>query len=147
MKVAQSVSQSVSQSVVGPGAIVKPEIYRDVVADLRRRGAQYFGAANELERLAGLDDRSTLQPAGLPVVVPRAMAKRMKTLKARLTGSSGTSALVLAVMRGGADTLAAIAKGCKVKPGTARAALLALEDAGRVNRQGKSRATRYLVTK
>jgi hypothetical protein len=88
-----------------------------------------------------------LPPATSPTRRQKHLAKRAKTLKARLTGSSGTSALVLAAIKGGADTLAAIAKDCRVKPGQARTAILALEDAGRVSRHGKGRATRYVVAK
>lgn len=137
----------VSQSSFLPGAAVKPEAYRDVVLDLRQRGEQYLAAASDLERLAGLSEVIDAVRTDLPAMRPtRLLEKRAQKLKARLTGSSGTSALVLAAMRGGADTLAAIAKDCKVKPSQARTALLALEDAGRVKRQGKSRATTYRLT-
>ena len=88
-----------------------------------------------------------LPPAPETRTRQKRLAKRAATLKARLTGSSGTSALVLGAIKGGSDTLAAIAKDCQVKPGQARTAILALEDAGRVKRLGKGRATRYVVAK
>lgn len=59
--------------------------------------------------------------------------------------SGGTEALVLSVIREGADTLAAITKAAKVKPYAAKTAVLALEQFGKVRREGKGSKTRYLV--
>jgi uncharacterized protein YutE (UPF0331/DUF86 family) len=141
MKPNQSANQSPSS------APAHPDAYRDVIADLRRRGEQHNAAADDLERLAGLNAPPVTRPFKFrPSGRAKTLAKRVAKLKSRLTGSSGTSALVLTAMKAGADTLAAIAKDCKVKPSTARTALLALEDAGRVKRQCKSRATRYQLT-
>ena len=61
--------------------------------------------------------------------------------------SGGTEAVVLAVMREGADTLAEITKAAKVKPNAARTAVLALEQFGKVTREGKGSKTRYRVAK
>lgn len=60
--------------------------------------------------------------------------------------AKGTDAIVLSVMRDGANTLAGITKAAKVKPNTARVAVLALEAAGKVKREGKGSKTRYLVS-
>lgn len=103
------------------------------------------GARTDLPTLTATRVVPALPPS--TVATPRRqkrLAKRAATLKARLTGSSGTSALVLGAVTRGADTLAAIAEDCRVKPGQARTAILALEDAGRVQREGKGRATRYV---
>jgi len=59
---------------------------------------------------------------------------------------NGTHAIVLAVVKDGSDTITAIAKAAKVKPATARAAVVSLERAGKVHREGRSRSTRYVAT-
>lgn len=61
--------------------------------------------------------------------------------------SGGTEAVVLSVMREGADTLAEITKAAKVKPNAARTAVLALEQFGKVTCEGKGSKTRYRVAK
>lgn len=57
--------------------------------------------------------------------------------------ANGTHALILDVVRDGADKISLIAKAAKVKESTARAAVLQLEQAGRVKREGKGSLTRY----
>ncbi len=57
--------------------------------------------------------------------------------------SGGTEAVVLEVMREGADTLSAITKAAKVNPNAARTAVLALEQFGKVKREGQGSKTRY----
>lgn len=59
--------------------------------------------------------------------------------------TGGTESLVLSVMREGHDTLAAITKAAKVRPWAAKAAVLALEQFGKVKREGKGSKTRYRV--
>lgn len=73
----------------------------------------------------------------------RFLTPTSRTSTRRQGKTTGTESIVLAVMRDGADTLAAITKAAKVKPNTARSAVLALEHAGKVQREGKGSLTRY----
>ena len=120
-----------------------------IIAEIDRRITAYQRVRESLLDLMAAHGRVAppVEPMSPITSKPaRQLGKRAAKLKARLTGSSGSGALVLGAIKSGADTLAAIAKDCQVKPGTARTALLALEDAGRVTREGKSRATRYRLT-
>lgn len=122
------------------------------IGHLGHAAALLDGARADIPTVTATRVVVTALPPAPAVVEPsprrqKRLAKRAKTLKARLTGTSGSSRLVLSVVKGGADTLAQIATDAKLKPSTARAALLALEEAGRVTRTGKSRATRYVVAK
>lgn len=71
----------------------------------------------------------------------RVPERRGKAVKA----SSGTGAVVLSAIRDGCHTVKAIAVGAKLKEFAARSAILALEKAKKVKREGKGSLTRYVA--
>jgi hypothetical protein len=100
--------------------------YQNLVSDLRGRAAKLIEAANLIESALG-----GRRPEPLRVV------KGGKT--------NGTAAVVLAAIKDGHDKIPAIAKDAKIRESTARAAIITLESAGKVKRDGKGRSTRYLA--
>ena len=66
---------------------------------------------------------------------------------ARAGHLGGTAKVIFEVIKGGADTMPAIVKAAKVADSAARMAARELEATGHIVREGKSRATRYLVAK
>jgi hypothetical protein len=116
--------------------------YAAVIADLRRRAGVLTATADELARVTGMREPSVPLPFRL---AKGANGKRIAKLTDKLSGKSGTSKLVLGAIADGADTIAAIADVVKIKLSSARSAVLALEEAGRVHREGQSRKTRYRI--
>lgn len=51
----------------------------------------------------------------------------------------------MGVVRDGSDKIALVAKVAKIKESTAREAILRLETAGSITREGKGRSTRYIA--
>lgn len=118
--------------------------YREVVDDLRQRGDRFHNAANEIERLFGPTDAS---PAPTRRLRRLNFGKRAKRLHAQLTGTSGTGAIVLGLLKDGARSLSELTEEAKVSPSSCRTAVLALEQAGRITRDGNGRSTKYRLTK
>lgn len=92
---------------------------------------------------AKLVDAANLVDAALGVIaVPALPAVTAAPRKVRTTG---TNALVLAAIKDGHDKIDAIARDVKVSPFIARNAVKALEQVGKVRKEGAGRTTRYVV--
>lgn len=91
--------------------------------------------AAALDGLRFVSDGSPAAPLALSTTIKA--AKRFR--------SSGSTEVVLASVRDGHNKLAAIAKDAKLEESAARTAVLALEQAGKVRREGKGSLTRYVA--
>lgn len=100
--------------------------YQQIATEFRERAADLIAAAEAIDRL-------TVRPS-----------KRGRPSNAR-KALNGSGAVVLASIKDGCATVKAIAADAKLKEFAARSAILALEKAGKVKRQGKGSLTRYVA--
>lgn len=138
-------AQSVSQSFL-PGPAVKPEAYREVIADLRRRGDHYHAAAEVLQRLSGSDEVH-ITGVQLPFKLRLKPEPKRGGWKKGRAKTGGSDEVVFGVIRDGADTMKRIIADSKVKPYVALCAVKRLVAAKRVKAEGGRSTRRYVVAK
>lgn len=112
-------------------------VYREVLADLDKRIERLRGTRAAIASIAEADDTRVED-----VRAPRRRG-RGKTGRAKVGGGDQ---VVLAAVKGGADTVKKIAAEAMVKQFTARAALRRLLNAKKVRREGATRNLRYLAS-
>ncbi len=112
------------------------QFYREVIADLRRRGQAMLAGADDLERLVGAEPRSQASR-------PKGAIKGVWT-KGRTKSGAGDD-VILAVIREGAGTMNAIIAASKVKRHIASNAVRRLVAAKKVSKTGATKTLRYVA--